>query len=182
MEEPIWQYHLWRPHFSGCMFKCVTLVLPSEVLDYLAEDSLMSPTEIPELSAFMSQLQLKITEVGGQGVVPKLNWKVPQDATWMLQFPCKSAEQVLMILKASDITRDELQLLKDMTIEPVLNLIRFHKLKDGMEFRGFVYNRALVGLCQRNHGATEVKELALTKVKEIFSTKLREFPPISCTD
>lgn len=98
----------------------------------------------------------------------------------MIQFPCRTAEQVLMLLKASDITRDELDLLQEIGHSPVLNLTRYHKLNDGMEFRGFVYDQALVGLCQRTHGATHVRDLALGKTKAFFADILTSFPQRNC--
>jgi hypothetical protein len=78
MEEEIWQYHVWRTLFPGAVFTARSLPLPEEVLTYLAQDSLISPVETPELASFLSRLEEAIVEVDGQGVVPKLNWKVPQ--------------------------------------------------------------------------------------------------------
>lgn len=86
-----------------------------------------------------------------------------------------------MLLKASDITRDELQLLEDLRLPPVLNLVRYHQLKDGMEFRGFVFNHALVGVCQRTPGASHVAELALSKARSLLSSSLVSFPQADCT-
>jgi hypothetical protein len=116
------------------------------------EESLRAPS----LLTLMASIQGAIEEIGP--VVPKLNWSVPADATWMHDLRCEQAGDVLTLLKSSDQVAadlDTMKLVKERVQagELVLNLVKFHELRDGMQFRCFVREKTLVAISQRDTSA-----------------------------
>ena len=113
------------------------------------------------------------------GVLPKLNWSAPRDATWINEgtMKCKTPGDVYLLLKSSDFcTHDVLfESLKDCkdyathaasggeeiilssskedNLHPPLQLIlrKWCNLNPSMEFRCFVRNHELLGISQRQH-------------------------------
>lgn len=109
------------------------------------------------------------------GILPKLNWSAPRDATWINEgtMRCKTPGDVYLLLKSSDFcTHDVLyESLKDcrdytgidggegdVPLEehlqhPPLQLIlrKWCNLSPSMEFRCFVRNHELLGISQRQH-------------------------------
>ncbi len=141
-----------------------------------ASDSRPWAERFPELHAAMEGA---IRRLGGEGVVPKLNWSCPSDATWVnpsISLACANAEQVVLMLKSSDRIAHDLELLRrgrggergtpgrdegeeaDRTVgpegaavPPVLALRRWRRdLLPERELRCFVRAGALVGACQRD--------------------------------
>jgi hypothetical protein len=105
------------------------------------------------------------------GVLPKLNWSAPRDATWINEgtLRCKTPGDVYLLLKSSDFcTHDVLfESLKDCKDyaasvdeessskdkHPPLQLVlrKWCNLNPSMEFRCFVRNHELLGISQRQH-------------------------------
>ncbi|GAX75040.1 hypothetical protein CEUSTIGMA_g2484.t1 [Chlamydomonas eustigma] len=121
------------------------------------------------------QLSAAIDRVGGSGVIPKLNWSCPSDATWVnpsTTLLCSNPDQVMLMLKSSVRVTHDLEILRDRqqqqqhsavthdsaaesgvqqsTIPPVLVLRKWCNLLPEREFRCFVRSRNLVGVCQRD--------------------------------
>ena len=118
-------------------------------------------------------LQVKdtIAELGGK-VAPKLNWSAPKDATWIAatnSMECQSASDVYLLLKSSDFVTHDLEHAFDdceddserpissrdsNTINPVipytLVLRKWIEVNPSVEFRCFVRDRLLIGICQRD--------------------------------
>jgi hypothetical protein len=111
-----------------------------------------------------------ITELGGL-VAPKLNWSVPKDATWISMtknsMECYSPNDIYLLLKSSDFITHDLEHafddcaedsdhdLKKEDINYVLVLRKWFKIQPSCEFRCFVRERRVIGICQRdlNHFA-----------------------------
>ena len=108
-----------------------------------------------------------IASLGGR-VTPKLNWSAPKDATWINptnSMECRSANDVYMMLKSSDFVTHDLEhafdgcadsssssLSEDERDIPYYLVLRkwVSAWNPSVEFRCFVRNRTLLGLCQRD--------------------------------
>ncbi len=68
-----------------------------------------APLSFPALEAALGEA---IAALGG-AVVPKLNWSVPRDATWVNggSLKCETVGDVLLLLKSSDFVLHDLELL-----------------------------------------------------------------------
>lgn len=89
-EFEVWsQDHSWRALLRGKCFKSVSFVLPKPVVDLLNMDSIIldSSTEDEEVKAivtsieytsFISVVERNISELGSEGVIPRLNWSIPK--------------------------------------------------------------------------------------------------------
>lgn len=105
--------------------------------------------------------------------MPKLNWSAPKDATWISatnSLECKTANDVYLLLKSSDFVTHDLQHAYDGTVDDTLSdptseqtasetpsdtgfhlvLRKYFQLNPSLEFRCFVRNRQLLGICQRD--------------------------------
>lgn len=116
------------------------------------------------------QIKDTIKELGGV-VAPKLNWSAPKDATWISMkknsMECATANDIYLLLKSSDFITHDLEHAFDDTdpksdteimqenIKYVLVLRKWFKVNPSCEFRCFVRERMVVGVCQRdlNHFA-----------------------------
>lgn len=132
-------------------------------------------------------------------MVPKLNWSSPKDALHMAlsknSMECKSANDIYLLLKSSIfITHDLEHAFDDCVDTPSENLsiddIKFKlilrpyfKINTAFEFRCFVRDRRLIGLCQReathfNYSSRILVELQ-DKIEEFFDEKLKDTFPDS---
>jgi hypothetical protein len=91
----------------------------------------------------------------------KLNWSAPIDASWMVggSLKCQSLSDIYLLLKSSNrVIFDMEKMFKECKgdstrIAPdVFTLIvrKWANLQPSMEFRCFVQNHQLIGICQRN--------------------------------
>jgi len=180
------QYQEWCNIFESLTFKSSVITLPWSFIQYLEEDGIFATQDDKSFPSFQQVesssedekwenegevnrqdrfLQLKesidkaIKEMGG--VFPKLNWSAPQDVMWMIPdgtLCCHNADQVVLLLKSSDIilhdleqypTTDHRTTLTDHTSPFVLVLKKYHDLSVSYEFRCFVKDRNLIGISQR---------------------------------
>lgn len=110
----------------------------------------------PELEQCITEA---IAALGGQ-VFVKLNWSAPLDAIWINagSMKCVNAHDVFLLLKSSERIVFDMErmyeLLPDATVtgpsQPTLVLRKWCNLHPSMEFRAFVCNGLLLGICQRN--------------------------------
>jgi len=125
------------------------------------------PDPDPSLAFPQIHLQIKSTiqELGGL-VAPKLNWSAPKDATWISMkknsMECSSPHDIYLLLKSSDfITHDLEHAFDDTASDPdtdikpedinyVLVLRKWFKVNPSCEFRCFVRERRVIGICQRD--------------------------------
>jgi D123 len=133
-----------------------------------------------------------IAELGGK-VHPKLNWSAPKDATWMAttnSMECTSANDIYLLLKSSDfVTHDLEQTFDGCVSEDEEMKVPYHlvlrksipSVVTSMEFRCFVKDREIVGICQRelNHYEFLPSLIPLLQrlIGDFFEEKLRDkFP------
>ncbi|KAG4430387.1 hypothetical protein IFR05_014126 [Cadophora sp. M221] len=121
----------------------------------------------PDLSlAFSSihqQILSTIDELRGL-VAPKLNWSAPKDATWISMkknsMECATPNDIYLLLKSSDFITHDLEhafddcadddTIKQEDIPYVLVLRKWFKVNPSCEFRCFVKDRRIIGICQRD--------------------------------
>ena len=120
-----------------------------------------SPPSFPETE---NAVRAAILSLGG-AATPKLTWSAPKDAVWMATgntTMCRNPGEVLLLLKASDAVAFDLteaydccadvtdehraRLAKDVR----LHLRKWRDLRPALEFRLFVRDGDLVGMCQRD--------------------------------
>ena len=94
-------------------------------------------------------------------MAPKLNWSAPKDATWISMkknsMECATPNDIYLLLKSSDFVTHDLEhafddceddeALKE-DINYVLVLRKWFKVNPSCEFRCFVRERRVVGICQ----------------------------------
>jgi hypothetical protein len=123
------------------------------------------PDPDPSLEFLELHQQIKdtIAELGGL-VAPKLNWSSPKDATWISMtknsMECATPNDIYLLLKSSDFITHDLEhayddcaeddTLKQEGIKYVLVLRKWFKANPSCEFRCFVKQRRITGICQRD--------------------------------
>ncbi|KAF8006096.1 hypothetical protein BT93_K0407 [Corymbia citriodora subsp. variegata] len=143
--------------------------LPNRVHNLVDEDDLAVPEgsgdeseEFPPPSFPELELEVKasIESLGG-AVFPKLNWSSPKDAAWISgsgNLRCTSLSEIALLLRASDSSTHDLCHAYDSCSDktssrPQSFFLALRKwqpaLQPEMEFRCFVRNKLLVGICQR---------------------------------
>jgi hypothetical protein len=136
-------------------------------------------------------IKATIKELGGN-VLPKLNWSAPKDATWMNatnSMECRSPGDVYLLLKSSDfVTHDLGHAFDDCVddgpspqIDYHLVLRKYVQLNPSLEFRCFVRNRQILGICQRdlNHFdfLFNLQDKLRDRIQDFFEDKLRDSFP-----
>jgi D123 len=143
-------------------------------------------------------IEATIHALGGKAI-PKLNWSAPKDATWINAsgtMECQSAEDVYLLLKSSNFVTHDLEHAFDGCVDAdrpdlddvpyFLVLRKYFQLNPSVEFRCFVKERKLIGICQRELNYFEFLSKMETDLRNImvdfFESKLRDtFPDESFT-
>ncbi|XP_015517638.1 translation initiation factor eIF2 assembly protein isoform X2 [Neodiprion pinetum] len=134
-----------------------TLVLPNDNDDvHLDQAQFTNDLSEPSYPMFSNQIKDVLNEFGA--VFVKLNWSAPLDAAWVAPtktLRCTTLEEIYLLLKSSDrLVKDlnQLQSLKDkkVNVPPCLVLKKWREINPCAEFRCFVINGELVGICQRD--------------------------------
>lgn len=128
------------------------------------EDAIMCAHDFSTLDA---NIREAIEDLQGE-VLIKLNWSCPIDATWANggTLKCKSASDIYLMLKASDrVTFDLEKMFELCTPQPenvvptnytlpsdkyTLVLRKWANLNPAMEFRVFIQDKTIIGICQRD--------------------------------
>ncbi|KAF2755298.1 D123-domain-containing protein [Pseudovirgaria hyperparasitica] len=144
-----------------------------------------------------------LQEFAGKGVMPKLNWSAPKDATWIAadnSMKCTTPNDVYLLLKSSDFVTHDLENVfddtdpaspptghettEDFTYDTIpyhLILRKYFLINPSLEFRCFVRRRTLLCMCQRdlNHFEHLFPDVpAFTEIiQKFFDTKLRDSFP-----
>lgn len=153
------------------------------------------------LASLYEQVSDMISDLGGF-VVPKMQWSCPKDASWILPnntVKCSTPDDVFLLLKSSDRIAHDIDTLQSILAENsprsplskrfdflqkshVVALRKWYDLKPGREFRCFVKNNTLIGICQRDisvkhqHIVDKVDEIQ-ERIKTFYTTTLhKEFP------
>jgi len=122
---------------------------------------------------------------------PKLNSLSPSDASWMNwsnTMECSNADQIVLLLKTSDIISDYLtKLLENSKLEDIysrsdypfiLVLKKYYNVSVGSEFRCFVRNNMLIGISQRYPNKlyphlNENESKYITQITNFFLKKIK---------
>lgn len=125
-----------------------------------------------DFSDLDSAIAAAIEDLDGE-VMVKLNWSCPLDAVWMNAgtLKCRNASEVYLLLKSSDRIMFDLEHMYDLCKldsnadettsasnaslgldkdKVTLVLRKWANLNPAMEFRVFVYDKHIVGICQRD--------------------------------
>ena len=146
------------------------VILPSSIEVPLGtEDQLSDDEDVSEVrdgeaemkerdfTSIEVEMQSAITSLKGE-VFLKLNWSAPIDASWMVggSVKCKSLYDIYLLLKASDRVMFDLEKMFEEceSTEPpsfpyTLVIRKWANLLPSMEFRLFIFQKQLVGICQR---------------------------------
>ena len=180
------------------------LVLPMEqratCMQYDAEDALSEysdpdsvEAELPSFPALFSQINECINDLGP--IFPKLNWSSPKDASWISldsTLKCNTANDIFLLLKASDFISHDLNYpyeYANVSSHPdqyYLVLKKWCDLFPSMEFRCFVRNQCIIGICQRDTSnyydfLHEYKDEFLQRIMDFYDSKVKEtFPDSNC--
>lgn len=115
------------------------------------------PPSFPELE---TKVKESIETLGG-AVFPKLNWSAPKDSAWISSsgsLKCSSFSEIVLLLRSSDSLIHDLCHAYDSCSDKAasrpekffLALRKWYSsFRPEMEFRCFVRNQLLVGMCQR---------------------------------
>ena len=110
-----------------------------------------------EFRALNREVMNAIKALGGE-IFTKLNWSCPLDASWMNagSLKCHNSAEVWILLKSSDRITYDVGMLQTVSqsqtydTKAQLILRKWANLNPSMEFRFFVRDGVLVGLCQRD--------------------------------
>ncbi|PBP24853.1 putative cell division cycle protein [Diplocarpon rosae] len=138
---------------------------PSTYTDNSTEtdwDSDSMPDPSLAFAAIHQQISDTITELGGL-VAPKLNWSAPKDATWISMkknsMECATPNDIYLLLKSSDFVTHDLEHAFDDCVDDdsfkqdipyVLVLRKWFKVNPSCEYRCFVKDERVIGICQRD--------------------------------
>lgn len=120
------------------------------------EDSSCGPMH--DFNELDNLIATAIEELSGE-VIAKVNWSCPSDAMWANggSLKCRSPSDIYMLLKSSDRVVFDLENMYDLCCphklpkdEVKLVLRKWANLNPAMEFRVFVHDKIIVGICQRD--------------------------------
>lgn len=105
---------------------------------------------------------------------------------------CCNLEQIVLLLKSSDVCMDalaqqiEISSATGRTFAPCLALRKWMNMERSMEFRCFVRNRAIIGVCQRDRTfyrfLLEQRGSIRKRISEFYEKNIREkFSLSDCT-
>ncbi|XP_046406451.1 cell division cycle protein 123 homolog [Ischnura elegans] len=171
-------YESWYNRFKGDVHDSSIVHVPANVLSYLLSDVMVLPKncsitrqrkeipacydaeeelEEPEFPDFNEKLKEAIQGLGGK-VFVKLNWSAPKDASWITStrsLCCSDPADIYLLLKSSSYISDDLSVLKEVSetsgdVPCCLVLKKWIEIHPGTEYRCFVVDKNLVGVCQRD--------------------------------
>lgn len=154
-------------------------------------ESRAQPNDASAFADVHTAIKSTIAELGGS-VVPKLNWSAPKDALHMAltknSIACQSAQDIYLLLKSSIFVTHDLEHAFDDCASPdsppftndipyVLVLRPYFKINPSFEFRVFVRERTIVGICQRDlkhvDYGQELSNKIQNAVEAFFDEKLK---------
>eukprot|EP01040_Poterioochromonas_malhamensis_P003764 gene3764-4022_t len=180
------------------------IILPESVHGYMNQDELsddedLVPTKTESTSSRrdFSDLEFRVKQIigdyGGE-VFIKLNWSAPRDAVWMNSgsLKCTNLHDIYLLLKSSDRVVFDLEnmydLVPDATVKTpdrrTLVIRKWANLQPSMEFRLFVKDHKLIGICQRecttffNHLLSSIDDLT-DKIENFYDKEIQGKLPLS---
>ncbi|KAL7307396.1 hypothetical protein TKK_0000580 [Trichogramma kaykai] len=147
-----------------------------------SEDEDEEQPSFPELS---EQIQGVLDDY--KSIVIKLNWNTPSDAIWVSYnktLKCSNLEDVYLLLKNSNNILKNLDMIKNKnnkysSLKPCLIIKKWKDIDPATEFRCYVVNKKLVGICQRDtsqyHEYIEKEKYDITQdIKSLFEEKIMD--------
>ncbi|KFZ14513.1 hypothetical protein V501_03212 [Pseudogymnoascus sp. VKM F-4519 (FW-2642)] len=153
------------------------------------------PNDASAFADIHSVIKSTIAELGGS-VVPKLNWSAPKDALHMAlsknSIACQTPQDIYLLLKSSIFVTHDLEHAFDdcanpehppftRDIEYTLVLRPYFKINTSFEFRVFVRDRTIVGICQRElkhvDYSPELLNKIQTEIEDFYESKLKDSFP-----
>ncbi|XP_075493764.1 uncharacterized protein LOC142531499 [Primulina tabacum] len=125
-----------------------------------SDDEAEQPISAPCFPEFEMEIKASIESLGG-AVFPKLNWSAPKDSSWISptgNLRCTTFNEIALLLRSSDSLVNDLCHAYDSCSDksasrPTRFFLALRKwypsMQPGMEFRCFVCNKVLIGICQR---------------------------------
>ncbi|KZV38846.1 Temperature sensing protein-related [Dorcoceras hygrometricum] len=123
-------------------------------------DNEAQPISAPCFPELEMEIKASIESLGG-AVFPKLNWSAPQDSSWISptrSLRCTTFNEIALLLRSSDSLVNDLCHAYDSCNDksasrPARFFLALRKwyptMHPEMEFRCFVCNKVLIGICQR---------------------------------
>ncbi|TIB68603.1 hypothetical protein E3P77_00973 [Wallemia ichthyophaga] len=169
------QFSKWHSKYRKLSSKAKVVPLSNDFIEYLNSDGIVMPAECnqvednddsdeeqvesPTFPEISNEIRATIEKCGT--VIPKLNWSTPIDSRWINPtntISCTTLDEVYMLLKSSDFIAGELagQAFEEcvdgppIEIEWELALKQHIEISRNQEFRVFVRDNRIVGICQRD--------------------------------
>ncbi|GFR69727.1 cell division cycle protein 123 homolog [Elysia marginata] len=158
--------------------------------DWSTSASTQAESKFPDFKDFDDQVTSAIKQLGGR-VFPKLNWSSPKDATWISfdkTLLCTCPSDIYLLLKSSEFIshdtdqpfikcEDFNEASSALPVEYCLVLREWHPPDPSTEFRCFVKDNQLIGICQRNSTKfypyiKREKSLIVEDISRFFRTKI----------
>lgn len=133
-------------------------------VDWESEEGFAAVAEEPCFPEFEAEVKAAIKKLGGM-VFPKLNWSAPRDASWISfdkTLKCTCPSDIYLLLKSSDfvchdltqpfhLCSDDENIRNEALVKYELVLRRWQELNLASEFRCFVKDNTVIGICQRHN-------------------------------
>lgn len=169
------QFSKWHSKYRKLSSRAKVVPLSNDFIQYLNSDGIVMPVECnqdeyedesdeeevkpPSFPEISKQISTAIEKYGT--VIPKLNWSTPIDSRWINPtntINCTTLDEIYMLLKSSDFIAGELtgQAFEECVagapadIEWELALKQHIEISRNQEFRVFVRDNKIVGICQRD--------------------------------
>jgi len=162
----------------------------SSAEDWAGEDELQVPQKSASFPELYNEINEIITSSFDGKCFPKLNGCCPSDASWMNwsgTMECSNADQVVLLLKSSDIISNYLScLLEKLKLEELyltnprpftLVLKKYYRISVGCEFRCIVKKGVLIGISQRHPNKlypflNENESQYISQISNFFESKI----------
>jgi hypothetical protein len=148
--KPVCKYELFQNYFT----KFDTIEITSNFLEFLNKDSILLDEE--SLKLIDDSIKEHIHELFEefQSVFIKMDSISCRDCKYILEdLQCFKLDEILILLKSSDKIANFLEKInseEDSNIRPKLILKKWYRIDPQYEFRCFIKEGRLIGICQRN--------------------------------
>lgn len=165
----------------------------SDDVDWEAAAKATPTMQGPSFPEFDKAVKTAIAELGG-AVFVKLNWSAPKDASWIglnNSLKCTTPADIYLLLKSSDfVTHDLTQPFKNCNDASTPPEVKYHlvlrqwrDVNPSTEFRCFVFDRNIIGVCQRDgnncyaHIKQEFKDI-VRDIQSFYKEKIKRYFPL----
>lgn len=150
-------FPIWYREYSHLTFRSIVLPIPPVIVQELLADGIQCLEESQSSQApFFTTVARALMKLGGSCFI-KTNWSAPRDAQWMIgtSLKCHSMSDIWILLQSSEFITRDLELCQgrcDPSFCAPTLVLRDHwsSLDTSMEFRCFISQHELLGICQRH--------------------------------